>query len=274
MQAAQKSSPAISKSGITKTGSGSIVTKHDTVISGRKNACRAMELTSGIQIGDGGGFDMKLSNPVYNHLKSFSMAEQKRSARLHDKHEKATSDMALDPRSRLLLHRMIDNGILEAVHGAISTGKEAVILHAEGGKMNDGGGGGDGGVQEVLVPKECAVKVFKTTLNEFKTRDKYISDDYRFRNRFHKQNPRKIIHMWAEKEMHNLTRMRAAGMRCPDVVLLKKHVLVMSFIGGGGVPAPKIREAALSSAQVQIAYQQVYDMMHQLYRECNLIHAV
>ena len=24
------------------------------------------------------------------------------------------------------------------------------------------------------VPKECAVKVFKTTLNEFKTRDKYI----------------------------------------------------------------------------------------------------
>lgn len=80
--------------------------------------------------------------------------------------------------------------------------------------------------------------------------------------------------MWAEKEMHNLTRMRAAGMRCPDVVLLKKHVLVMSFIGSGGVPAPKIREAALSSAQVQIAYQQVCDMMHQLYRECNLIHAV
>lgn len=160
------------------------MTKHDTVISGRKNACRAMELTSGIQIGDGGGFDMKLSNPVYNHLKSFSMAEQKRSARLHDKHEKATSDMALDPRSRLLLHRMIDNGVLEAVHGAVSTGKEAVILHAEGGKMAD----------DVLVPKECAVKVFKTTLNEFKARDKYIRDDYRFRNRFHKQNPRKIIH--------------------------------------------------------------------------------
>ena len=29
------------------------------------------------------------------------------------------------------------------------------------------------------VPKECAVKVFKTTLNEFKTRDKYIREDYR-----------------------------------------------------------------------------------------------
>lgn len=37
------------------------------------------------------------------------------------------------------------------------------------------------------IPKECAVKVFKTTLNEFKTRDKYIKDDYRFKERFSKQ---------------------------------------------------------------------------------------
>ena len=43
------------------------------------------------------------------------------------------------------------------------------------------------------IPEECAVKVFKTTLNEFKNRDKYIKDDYRFRDRFSKQNPRKVI---------------------------------------------------------------------------------
>ena len=79
--------------------------------------------------------------------------------------------------------------------------------------------GPDGGPEVALnVPKECAVKVFKTTLNEFKTRDKYIREDYRcgfnqvemlhlcdrFKDRFSKQNPRKIIHMWAEKELHNL----------------------------------------------------------------------
>ena len=40
--------------------------------------------------------------------------------------------------------------------------------------------GPDGGPEVALnVPKECAVKVFKTTLNEFKTRDKYIREDYR-----------------------------------------------------------------------------------------------
>lgn len=41
--------------------------------------------------------------------------------------------------------------------------------------------------KKIEMPKECAVKVFKTTLNEFKTRDKYIRDDYRFKDRFSKQ---------------------------------------------------------------------------------------
>ena len=56
------------------------------------------------------------------------------------------------------------------------------------------------------MPEECAVKVFKTTLNEFKTRNRYIKDDHRFKDRFSKQNPRKIIRLWAEKEMCNLSR--------------------------------------------------------------------
>ena len=53
------------------------------------------------------------------------------------------------------------------------------------------------------------MKVFKTTLNEFKTRDRYIKDDHRFRDRFSKQNPRKVIRLWAEKEMCNLSRLVA-----------------------------------------------------------------
>ena len=63
-------------------------------------------------------------------------------------------------------------------------------------------------------------------MNEFKNRDKYIKDDFRFRDRFTKQNPRKIIHMWAEKELHNLMKMLKFGLRVPEAVLLKKHVLV------------------------------------------------
>lgn len=60
--------------------------------------------------------------------------EQSRRARVHDKSELATSEQAVDPRTRIMLHKWIDAGLLENVGGILSTGKEAVVLHAEGGK--------------------------------------------------------------------------------------------------------------------------------------------
>lgn len=68
------------------------------------------------------------------------------------------------------------------------------------------------------IPPECAIKVFKTTLNEFKNRDRYIKDDYRFKDRFGKQNPRKVVKLWAEKEMHNLKRYMVSYV-CPKSLI-------------------------------------------------------
>ena len=61
----------------------------------------------------------------------------------------------------------------------------------------------------------------------------------------------------------------------PEVVALKKHVLVMSFIGSEGRPAPKLKEAVehMSHAEVARAYQQVKEMMVNLYNTCYLVHA-
>jgi len=187
-----------------------------------------------------------------------------------DKEDKAVAEQAVDPNTRLLLYKLVNGGVLDAINGVISTGKEAVIMHA------DGGPGPERDTDEPMnVPKECAVKVFKTTLNEFKTRDKYIRDDYRFKDRFSKQNPRKVIHMWAEKELHNLAKMLKGGIRVPEIVVLKKHVLVMSFIGRDGVPAPKLKDAAehMSSKDMVSALQQIVEMMEQLYSVCHLVHA-
>ena len=63
--------------------------------------------------------------------------------------------------------------------------------------------------------------------------------------------------------------------RVPEVVILKKHVLVMSFLGQEGRPAPKLKEAAerMSKADLESAYSQVVDMMGQLYAQCHLVHA-
>lgn len=79
--------------------------------------------------------------------------------------------------------------------------------------------------------------------------------------------------MWAEKEMHNLQRMKRVGILCPDVVLLKNQVLIMSFIGKDNVPAPKIKDVPLNAAQLIVAYEEVIEMMTKLYKEANLVHA-
>lgn len=82
----------------------------------------------------------------------------------------------------------------------------------------------------MLIPKECVLKVFKTTLNEFKNRDKYIKDDYRFKDRFSKLNPRKIIHLWAEKEMHNLTRLDSSTLLQTCAVLYYYNFWVLYLL--------------------------------------------
>lgn len=51
--------------------------------------------------------------------------------------------------------------------------------------------------------------------------------------------------------------MKKAEIPCPEVVLLKKHILVMSFIGKDHVPAPKLKDVVLSSEDMKRAFYQV-----------------
>lgn len=84
---------------------------------------------------------------------------------------------------------------------------------------------------DVVVPDEVVLKVFKTTLNEFKNRDRYIKDDYRFKERFSKLNPRKIIRLWAEKEMHNLSRCVKASALCCCWSMGLLHIYYFELLG-------------------------------------------
>jgi len=241
-----------------------VVTKHDAIVCGRRNTKHVENFPPEFATGDVASkyLDVKLPNHVYNTLKLHSMKEEKHSHKITEKKEHSTHEQALDPKTRIMLYKLVNSQVLENINGCISTGKEAVVFHAKGGIHNG-----------EVFPPECAVKVYKTTLIEFKTREKYIKDDFRFRDRFTKQNPRKIIPLWAEKEMRNLKRMYEHGINCPHVLLLRKHILVMAFIGNYQKPAPKLKDAKLSMADLIIAYEQCIEMMQKMYKECNLIHA-
>ena len=41
---------------------------------------------------------------------------------------------AVDEKTRLILYRLVNQELLESINGVISTGKEAVVLHAVGGR--------------------------------------------------------------------------------------------------------------------------------------------
>jgi len=248
---------------------GGIITKHDKLISERKNAKSVEQFPLNFASGDVGNKDIRLPNHVYNKLKLHSKKEERHTMKLHEKQEHSTHEKALDEKTRLILYKLVNNGTLENINGIISTGKEAVVLHANGGELHES----TRKLQENAIPNECALKVFKTTLNEFKTREKYIKDDHRFKDRFAKQNPRKIIRLWAEKEFRNLSRLEEAGINCPRVVGIRKHILIMSFVGKDQKPAQKLKDVKLNKEQFKDAYQYCVKAMKTLFEKCNLIHA-
>ena len=50
--------------------------------------------------------------------------------------------------------------------------------------------------------------------------------------------------------------MQEAGIPCPKVVCLRKHILVMTFVGADQKPAPKLKDAILSRSELESAYKQ------------------
>ena len=178
------------------------------------------------------GKKINLSTRVQNDI---TRSEKKGQKRLNDcgKDDRATSEQVLDPRTRLILFKLLNNGFLSAIDGCLSTGKEANVYYARGEQG-----------------QEYAVKIFKTSILVFKDRDRYVSGEYRFRNGYCKSNPRKMVKTWAEKEMRNLKRLVSANVPCPTPHLLKSHVLVMDFLGQDGWCAPRLKEATLDSEQL------------------------
>src|SRR5208282_3982354 len=132
-----------------------------------------------------------------------------------DRANRATSEQVLDPRTRMILFKLINRGLLNEINGCISTGKEANVYHA---------------LSDDPQHTNIAIKIYKTSILVFKDRDRYVTGDSRF-SRYAKHNPRKMVKMWAEKEMRNLKRLCGAGIPCPEPIYLKLHVLVMSFLG-------------------------------------------
>lgn len=242
--------------GFVKDSLGRVITKHNKEIAEAHNVDKALELPLNIPTGDLVG--EKLSNRVYNNLRSCAKTDAKRSTRLQDKEEVATSEQSIDAVTRMIIYRWINSdGLFDVVEGVIATGKESVVLH--------------GATRDLASnTNEChfAIKAYKLTLSKFKNRFEYVVDDYRFKN------PRRVLRVWAKREFINLQRIFRAGIRCPEPISLKKHLMLMSFIGSNGIAATKLKDVIWSDDEAKSkAFEEVKQIMICMYKKCNLIHA-
>ncbi|KAJ7505278.1 RIO1-domain-containing protein [Mycena galericulata] len=171
-------------------------------------------------------------------------------ANMKDRADRATTEQVLDPRTRTILLKMVGRGVIDEVNGPTSTTQ--------------------------LTPDKAhlALKIYKTSILVFKDRDKYVSGEHRFRRGYSRHNPRKMVRLWAEKEMRNLKRLRAAGIRAPEPLEVRENVLVMSFLGDpDGWASPRLKDATLPAAACAPLYAELLLALRILFHRCRLVHA-
>jgi len=193
---------------------------------------------------------------AFNTLMEKDRKSEAERMRAKDKQDRATVEQVLDPRTRIVLFKLLNRGQISEINGCISTGKEANVYHATN-----------------KLGEDFAIKIYKTSILIFKDRDRYVSGEYRFRHGYCRHNPRKMVRTWAEKEMRNLVRMHGAGIAVPSPILLRGHVLLMSFVGRDGWAAPKLKDVELSCDKARELYYDCVVMIWKMYNKCRLVHA-
>ena len=121
-----------------------------------------------------------------------------------------------------------------------------------------------------------------------------MTGEYRFRRGYNRKNPRKMVRLWAEKELRNLRRLRAAEISCPEPLEVRENVLVMGFLGdregwcvqemyplGAQMSdlnacraSPRLKDAEINDQSVYTSlYSELILNIRKLFHQCKLVHA-
>ena len=172
--------------------------------------------------------------------------------RIKDSEDRKVSSEIFDKATLQVLYKLANQGHLDVLNGAISTGKEANVLK---GIKSDG--------------SIVAVKIYRIATSDFKKMQYYIAGDPRFNVR--SSNKRQLINNWVNKEFRNLTRLADAGVNVPEAITSLNNVLIIEFIGDeDGNPAPTVKN--LPPEDPVDFYEKLVDQMDKFINKANLIH--
>ncbi len=133
------------------------------------------------------------------------------------KERRKLESYVFDRRTLLILSKLIKKGILRSVDYPVSTGKEANVFRA-------------------TTPEgaHLAVKIYKITTAGFSKKMAYLEGDPRFKSI--KRRDREVVKLFARKEFKNLQICEEAKVHAPRPVFLSEDIVVMEFLGEGGIP--------------------------------------
>lgn len=149
------------------------------------------------------------------------------------------------------LYKLASKGIITAMGGVVSTGKEADVFHAIG----------ENG-------RELAIKIYRINTSDFQKMEDYMIGDPRFSNI--RGTKKDIVFAWTKKELRNLERAIEVGIPAPAPVTSERNILIMDFIGKDGVSAPRLKDVKLEEPQQ--VFDKVAEYMRLLYQEARLVH--
>lgn len=159
-------------------------------------------------------------------------------------------EAVFDKSTVMILSRLINNGIISYVNGAVGAGKESQMYWA----VDPSG-------------QDIAVKIYLVTTSNFKKRYPYLIGDPRFTRI--KRGTRSLVELWAKKEFRNLSKSFNSGIPCPEPITVIKNILLMKFVGTNGVPAPTLVESEVDYAD----YEKAIGIISDLYQKAELVHA-
>lgn len=161
--------------------------------------------------------DSKIAKADAKHERLHSQKRKK------DNSDRKVGNEIFDKITLETLYKLANQGQIDILNGAISTGKEANVLT---GITDD--------------EKFIAVKVYRIATSDFKKMDYYLKGDPRFNLKT--KNKRKIIYSWVTKEFKNLIRLESAGVKVPHPITSANNVLLIEFIGDEkGNPAQPVK---------------------------------
>ncbi len=188
------------------------------------------------------------------HEQILSELDRRKMKRRKDVDEFKVVEGVIDPPTLKVLYKLLNRGAINALHGVISTGKEANVYRGEDVDGNP-----------------LAVKIYRMSTAETDFMFEYIIGDPRFKRV--RRRSRSLIPQWATKEYKNLHRFYNAGIRVPKPLDIERNVLIMEFIGDpkSNLPAPLMKNVEIPSP-VKV-FNEIMGMIETSYTEAGLVHA-